>query len=66
MQVNEIVMRGLLKPDRSTEPWWEMILFEDTTADKTHNAVLLRVHHTLADGIALVRSPSAFHDARHR
>jgi len=57
-------MRGLLKPLREMDPWWEMVLIRSDPSEGGggggpvvgggRGVILLRVHHTLADGIALV------------
>ena len=50
-KVSEITLGGLLKPDRIKEPWWEMVLLRNA---KGPSSILLRVHHVIGDGIALV------------
>ena len=42
-----------LKEGRNDLPWWEMLLVKSKTG---RSAVVLRVHHVIADGLALVHA----------
>lgn len=51
-KVHEICMGGLHSPDKAIDPWWEYVVLKNTGSGAS--GVIVRVHHTIGDGIALV------------
>ena len=62
-KAHEVCMCGLHALDKAKDPWWEFVLLKNTRS-KTH-AVIVRVHHTVGDGIALVGLVRAIMTDRH-
>jgi hypothetical protein len=60
-KAHEICMQGLQGPDKATDPWWEFVLLQNSkgrngggAGERGESAVVVRVHHIIGDGIALV------------
>jgi diacylglycerol O-acyltransferase / wax synthase len=59
-ELERSVGRVLSRPLDRTKPLWELYVFEDLAEDRT--AVLLKLHHAMADGIAGMMIASALFD----
>jgi diacylglycerol O-acyltransferase len=59
-QLERAVGRVLSRPLDRTKPLWELYVFEGLASDRT--AVLLKMHHALADGISGMLIASALFD----
>ena len=59
-QLERAVGRVLSRPLDRTKPLWELYVFEDLAEDRT--AVLLKLHHAMADGIGGMMIASALFD----
>ena len=59
-ELERAVGRVLSRPLDRTKPLWELYVFEDLTEDRT--AVLLKLHHAMADGIGGMMIASALFD----
>src|SRR5262245_10214460 len=59
-ELERAVGRVLSRPLDRTKPLWELYVFEDLTDDRT--AVLLKMHHAMADGIGGMMIASALFD----
>ena len=59
-QLERAVGRVLSRPLDRTKPLWELYVFEDLAEDRT--AVLLKLHHAMADGISGMMIASALFD----
>ena len=59
-ELERAVGRVLSRPLDRTKPLWELYVFEDLAEDRT--AVLLKLHHAMADGIGGMMIASALFD----
>jgi diacylglycerol O-acyltransferase / wax synthase len=59
-ELERAVGRVLSRPLDRTKPLWELYVFEDLAEDRT--AVLLKLHHAMADGIGGMMVASALFD----
>src|SRR5918996_195004 len=59
-QLERAVGRVLSRPLDRTKPLWELYVFEDLSEDRT--AILLKLHHAMADGIGSMMIASALFD----
>jgi WS/DGAT/MGAT family acyltransferase len=59
-QLERAVGRVLSRPLDRTKPLWELYVFEDLAEDRT--AILLKLHHAMADGIGGMMIASALFD----
>ena len=59
-ELERAVGRVLSRPLDRTKPLWELYVFEDMAEDRT--AILLKLHHALADGIGGMMIASALFD----
>ena len=59
-ELERAVGRVLSRPLDRTKPLWELYVFEDLAGDRA--AVLLKLHHAMADGIAGMMIASALFD----
>jgi WS/DGAT/MGAT family acyltransferase len=59
-ELERAVGRVLSRPLDRTKPLWELYVFEDLTEDRT--AILLKLHHAMADGIGGMMIASALFD----
>ena len=59
-ELERAVGRVLSRPLDRTKPLWELYVFEDLSEDRT--AVLLKIHHAMADGIGNMMIASALFD----
>jgi diacylglycerol O-acyltransferase len=59
-ELERAVGRVLSRPLDRTKPLWELYVFEDVAEDRT--AILLKLHHALADGIGGMMIASALFD----
>jgi diacylglycerol O-acyltransferase len=60
LELERAVGRVLSRPLDRTKPLWELYVFEDLAEDRT--AVLLKLHHAMADGIGGMMIASALFD----
>jgi WS/DGAT/MGAT family acyltransferase len=61
-QLERAVGRVLSRPLDRTKPLWELYVFEDLADDRT--AILLKLHHAMADGIGGMMIASALFDLK--
>ena len=59
-ELERAVGRVLSRPLDRTKPLWELYVFEDLASDRT--AILLKLHHAMADGISGMMIASALFD----
>ena len=59
-ELERAVGRVLSRPLDRTKPLWELYVFEDLSEDRT--AILLKIHHAMADGIGNMMIASALFD----
>jgi WS/DGAT/MGAT family acyltransferase len=59
-ELERAVGRVLSRPLDRTKPLWELYVFEDLSEDRT--AILLKLHHAMADGIGGMMIASALFD----
>lgn len=59
-ELERAVGRVLSRPLDRTKPLWELYVFEDLASDRT--AILLKLHHAMADGIGAMMIASALFD----
>src|SRR5918995_738393 len=59
-ELERAVGRVLSRPLDRTKPLWELYVFEDLSDDRT--AILLKIHHAMADGIGNMMIASALFD----
>jgi diacylglycerol O-acyltransferase len=59
-ELERAVGRVLSRPLDRTKPLWELYVFEDLAEDRT--AILLKLHHAMADGIGVMMIASALFD----
>src|SRR5918996_2578729 len=59
-ELERAVGRVLSRPLDRTKPLWELYVFEDLAEDRT--AILLKLHHAMADGIGSMMIASALFD----
>src|SRR5688572_20143798 len=59
-ELERAVGRVLSRPLDRTKPLWELYVFEDLAEDRT--AILLKLHHAMADGIGVMMIWSALFD----
>ncbi len=59
-ELERAVGRVLSRPLDRTKPLWELYVFEDLASDRT--AILLKLHHAMADGIGGMLIASALFD----
>lgn len=60
IELERAVGRVLSRPLDRTKPLWELYVFEDLSVDRT--AILLKIHHAMADGIGNMMIASALFD----
>jgi WS/DGAT/MGAT family acyltransferase len=60
LELERAVGRVLSRPLDRTKPLWELYVFEDLAEDRT--AILLKLHHAMADGIGGMMIASALFD----
>jgi hypothetical protein len=51
---NSAIMNHLHDSFQSDLPWWEILIIENKGGLQGHSAVVLRMHHCLADGLSMV------------
>ena len=59
-ELERAVGRVVSRPLDRTKPLWELYVFEDLAEDRT--AILLKLHHAMADGIGVMMIASALFD----
>ncbi|MGH2681293.1 MAG: wax ester/triacylglycerol synthase family O-acyltransferase [Actinomycetota bacterium] len=59
-ELERAVGRVLSRPLDRTKPLWELYVFEDLSDERT--AILLKLHHAMADGIGVMMIASALFD----